>query len=242
MEIKNFRYRKPDYDGDTQFGVSVTIKNEARECAKLVVQKMIFKDNLGRPISESEMEHECDIEPGDSGSFEDNWLGTSNKLLFGDLATAQVSATATLCKLNFGKSSQIPISTNALEVTGSGESFKIEEIIEVSGISAWLTEPDRDGDSDLQIRASFINLTKKTIPKVIVKAQLSDKLERNLNINNAQDSCAVSGHSIGMADLRIYCRQDEELDGAKLCLEFSVFSEISYTKSQKSGAAFDARW
>lgn len=242
MTITKFTYTTPDEEGNTDFGVSVAATNSTEHTIDLIQQKMVFHDKSGLPVCSSDSEHECDIAPGTSYLCEDAYCGYTKSSLFkGSLEEAQVSVSTRLCKLAFVKGPQLDISSIAMDVRGLSGTFTVGDVLEVSGFSAWLTEPDEDGDYYLEVRSSFRNLAEQAIPKLCIKARLIDSRGRELAESEAAGP--LFGGSLGLADFSIWDVKGKRLDGAQLHFEVSVFTEIATLVTRQVGAAqYDDDW
>ena len=227
MKIRKFTYTRPDEDGETQFGVSVALTNSTEHTVDLIQQKMVFQDKSGLPLCSSESDQECNLDPDESYGFEDNYCGyTKSSLFSGSLEEAQVSISTRLCKLNFVKGPQLDISSNAMDVRGVSEPFTVCDVLEVSGISAWLTEPDEDGDYYLEVKSSLRNLTEQAIAKWCIKARLVDWRGRGLGESEAEGFLHGGSRSVGFADISFWDVKGKKLNGAQLHFEVSAFTEL----------------
>jgi hypothetical protein len=104
----------------------------------------------------------------------------------------------------------------------------------VSGISAWLTEPDEDGDYQLEVRSSIRNLTDRAIPKLCIKARIVDSRGRDLAESEADGD--LNGGSLGLAEFSIWDVKGKKLDGAQLHFEVTAYTAGATLESRKVGA------
>lgn len=236
MQITKFSYQPPDSDGDTRFAVHASLTNATREVVDLLQHSMVFYDRNGLPIAFNESEHECSIDPGETYESEDDHCGFVRAGLFQDeMETARVELTTRLCRLDFYRGSEVPVPSQHLEATGSNEVCRVGDVLEVSAISVWLTNPDSDGDFRLCSNVLLRNLRSDTLPKVVVKLRLRDRHGRD--VDDSEASITLAPNAFGMADPSFWDAKGKKLRGARVYHEIAVYSQAGTLFAERSGSS-----
>lgn len=229
-------FSPPDSDGDTQFGIHIAVQNSTTEDAELLKSGMYLLNHSGLPLEEFELEEECSISPSDSHTFEADYLGyVPTALLRNDPGTAKLIGTAVLCRLHYAKGPSVPLPHEHLSPGGTATHWRIDDVLEVTGVAVWRTEPDSDdGSFNLQLYAAYKNLTNRSLPKLVMKARLVDSRGRDIDSTETEETLLPSAS--GMADMSFWNVHDQKLDDASVHFEVTIYSELMSTQLHASHA------
>ena len=206
--FSTFTLSEPDSDGDIRPDLELTVTNEGSQPIHRIQYRVWLLDEQQACLMENDSYEDVFLPPGESTTIScGSYFQQRN--LRGTKVTAR--AIVVLCRRDF-----IRLGEMAIPDSDSSTRLQAELNFEWHGGPATIlfsrSAPDGDGDFNLEFSSLISNRTEQSLKSVILKLQLLDSEEAEIETSEAEDE--IPAHSAKLLSGSFW-RPKANLDGGK---------------------------
>ena len=226
------------YEGEenVNYSLEMSAQNDSDSTVELVQSHVILFNSDGQAIASSIEDGEAFIDAGESAELSHSAGNFESKEIVGDLDNTEVHVISRLCKTSYAELPPVEIvgKPNSLQKADLSQPINVDGILSVTGLCAWLSAPDEDGDSSLNVRIAVNNLTDSHQYKCRVKGKIIGSNGRELNESESDEELACNASSL--IECGFWGLKPKQLTGAKLALNILLFTTLEIATAKHSGA------
>jgi hypothetical protein len=207
--FSTFVANEPDEDGDIGFDTELTVTNESETPIYQVQYKIWYRDPEGATFEESDSCDDVFLSQGDSHTISP-WGRVNQRDLSGD--TISVTGQVKLARRDFCVLGEV-------EIPGPGSSARLSTNVSFDWFTGPITllvtrsEPDSDGDFNLEFKALIENQSSQYLKVVNLKGQLVDA--EGVEIANDETEREIPAQTAVHYSSSFYNTKAGQLVGAK---------------------------
>lgn len=195
--LSTFSAGEPDDDGDISTELEITVTNESSQPVHRIQYRSWLSGDEGACVDESDSYEDVYLAPGDATTFSPGW----SRVHVRDASQGSIGVRiqGELCRRDFVKLGE-------LEMPGPGESVRLQKNVDFEWYSGSLlllltwTEPDSDGDFNLEFKCLVPNTSGQRLNSVMIKTQLLDAEGVEIETSDSEDQLpALENGAFGQA-------------------------------------------
>lgn len=231
------------YEGEesVNYSLEMSAQNDTDSTVELVQSHVILFNSDGQAIASSIEDGEEFIDAGESAELSVSAGYLEGKEVVGDLENTEVHVVSRLCKASYAELPPVEIvnKPNSLQKADVSQPINVDGILSVTGLCAWLSAPDEDGESSLNARIAVNNLTDSHLYKCRVKGKIIGSNGRELSESESDEELA--GNASSLIECGFWGLKPKQLTGAKLALNILLFTTLE-TAAAKHNGAVKSEW
>lgn len=218
--FSTFSAGEPDDDGDLRTEVELSVTNDTSQPIYRINYRMWFMGEDNACFEENDSYEDVYLAPGDNTTISP-WSRINQR----DVKETSLSirAAGELCRRDF-----TPLAV--VEIPGPGESVRNKKQVSFDWYSGPLTlvftrtEPDSDGDFNLEFRCLIPNTSSRHLKSVAIKAQLLDA--EGVEIDNSESEEEIAADSAKLINGSFWRPKARQLEGAKAILTLKALIPV----------------
>ena len=238
MKINKFTYTKPDSDSDVRLECTAIIENDSDHDVEFVLVSNLILNSSGATISGDRTEEEgVFIDAKESGEVDVNcgW-GLQEALFEGKPEKTKILVSATTYRREFIKVGAVDVPQDTNEISMLKKDISLGGVAELNGVSVLRLKKDDEGDTPLEIKAGFRNISDTHIERVQLTSKLQD--QRDAVIEEDLSYSTLPSKSAFFAEPRFWGLKAGKLKNASIVMTASVFIPID-TYTAEASATLD---
>ena len=227
MKFVKSNYSGPDSDGDVNFDLEVSYKNETEHDIEAIKSSVLIASADGI-VGGGSQDDEQDVFI-DAGGEEEFSVYTSytNKLLLGEsLEGINATVDVTFFRSEYQKLGEhsVPESPQSPKVLNNGED--IGDFIKTMGMVIHRSEPDDDGDVRLELVMGIRNISDIHFDKVELKMVLNDR--KGAEVDNSTDYGQLPPYTGRVMNPSIWGLSESRLKNCTVAVSLDIYQPVAY--------------